>query len=91
MPRRAPKRDANERDIIDDLRDLGAKVIQLDIRNQPDLLVGWRGLLVLVEVKTETGQLSEGQRQEIEDWRDVTDFVMVARSTEDVITFFEDV
>lgn len=47
--RKAGKRDANEKEIIEELERLGALVIQLD---QPvDLLVGWRGCWYPVEIK----------------------------------------
>jgi hypothetical protein len=47
----ARKRDANERAIIFALRMAGAKVAQLDGSGTPDLIVQFRGVLTLMEVK----------------------------------------
>ena len=49
--RYAARRDANERDIIDSLRAVGAVVQPLDAKGVPDLLVGFRGVTYLLEVK----------------------------------------
>ena len=51
MARRAARRDANEREIIDALREVGATVQPLDIKGVPDLLVGFAGRNLLMEVK----------------------------------------
>ena len=48
---RARKRDGNEKNIIAALRARGASVQQLDGAGVPDLLVGFRGRLLLLEVK----------------------------------------
>jgi hypothetical protein len=55
------KRDANELTIIAALRAVGASVEQLSGTNIPDLLVGYRGLNWLLEVKVMKGELTEGQ------------------------------
>jgi len=52
----ARNRDANERDIVRALRAAGATVQQLDATGVPDLLVGWRGETLLLEVKPEHGK-----------------------------------
>lgn len=49
--RRAAKRDANEREIIDALESAGAAVAQLSGEGIPDLLVSYRNDLTLLEVK----------------------------------------
>jgi len=90
MPRRAPRRDANERQIIDELRGMGAIVEQIDKEDFPDLVVIWRGYVMLVEVKSEKGQLSEGQREWHEYARDRSEWVIVARCTQDVIDAYEE-
>ncbi len=67
--RHAPRRDANEASIIRALRQAGAFVWQLDQRNLPDLLVGFRRVWYVLEVKLPLGPkggakdktLSEGQ------------------------------
>lgn len=45
------RRDANEREIIDDAQRVGMYVQQMDKSAGFDLLVGWRGRLEMVEVK----------------------------------------
>jgi hypothetical protein len=47
----ARKRDVNEKTIIAALRSVGATVQQLDAPGCPDLLVGFRGVNTLMEVK----------------------------------------
>lgn len=49
--RRAANRDRNEAEIVEALRRAGATVAQLSAENIPDLLVGYRGLNYLLEVK----------------------------------------
>ena len=58
------KRDANEREIIDALQSIGAKVIQLD---RFDLLVKYKEKIFLIEVKSKTGKLTESQQELIDD------------------------
>lgn len=59
----ARKRDANERVIIDALRAAGASVQQLDVAGVPDLLVGYQGRNVLLEVKQSHGVPKAGGRR----------------------------
>lgn len=49
--RRAAKRDASEPDIVRALESVGATVERLSAAGLPDLLVGWRGRMWLLEVK----------------------------------------
>jgi hypothetical protein len=77
--RRAAKRDANEADIVTALRAVGATVLQIDDTDAPDLLVGFRGVNYLLEVKRPAGKrggisadgqrLSDGQEQWHARWR----------------------
>ena len=53
--RRAPRRDANEKDIVDALKHVGALVHRLDGKDIPDLLVGFDGQWFLMEVKMPLG------------------------------------
>mgnify|MGYP001561855261 CR=1 FL=1 len=53
--RRAAKRDDNEAEIVSALERCGATVERLSGADLPDLLVGFRGLNVLMEVKQEAG------------------------------------
>jgi hypothetical protein len=57
----AAKRDANEFKIIKYLRRVGCSVEQLSQGGIPDLLVGWHGENLLLEVKTATGKLTKTQ------------------------------
>lgn len=74
MRLRAPRRDVGEAAIVQVLRAVGAIVVQLDIRDIPDLLVGFAGVWRLIEVKQPIGprggergpdgrHLSEGQHE----------------------------
>jgi hypothetical protein len=51
--RRAAKVDANQAEIVAALRQIGASVQPLHAVGQgcPDLLVGWRGMVSLLEIK----------------------------------------
>lgn len=55
LHRRAAKRDANEREIIDALERCGAQVRQLSGESVPDLLVGYRQRTYLLGVKAPDG------------------------------------
>jgi len=69
MPLYARKRDANERDIVDGLRDLGCYVIQennVDLWVLPPRSTSWTPL----EVKTEHGRLTSYQNKLHQDLRD---------------------
>ena len=56
--RRAAKRDANEREIIESLQELGAYVIQ---ESNIDLYVIWKGECYPMEVKMPKGRLTPYQ------------------------------
>lgn len=51
--RRAARRDANHGEIVEALRKVGCTVLDLGSvgKGCPDLLVGWAGVLTLIEVK----------------------------------------
>ena len=66
--RRAAKRDHSEPEIIAALKNLGCSVEQLSGEDIPDLLVGYRGVNFLFEVKTGSAALTEGQRKWHEGW-----------------------
>jgi hypothetical protein len=59
--RHAARRDDAEGPIVDVLERLGLVVVRLSQANIPDLLVGVRGKWVLLEVKSEDGELRRGQ------------------------------
>ena len=58
-----PKRDTNERQVIAMLERFGYTCWQLSDKNIPDLLAAKRGKLLLVEVKSGSKKLTEGQQQ----------------------------
>jgi Holliday junction resolvase len=82
VKRRAAKRDANERGIIDALRDVGATVVQLSDTGVPDLLVGFRGASYLLEVKAPRGTLTDEQTAFLALWRGQ---VAVIRSVDEAL------
>lgn len=60
------KRDRGEREIIQALHHVGARILKMDA---VDLLVLFRGKLFLLDVKTEHGTLTANQKQLIgESW-----------------------
>lgn len=63
-PRYAAKVDGNHREIVRVLRALGATVLSLAAvgHDAPDLLVGWRCINYLLEVKQPGEQPTDGQR-----------------------------
>lgn len=63
-----PRRDANEKEIIEALRSHGCSVRQLSVKGLPDLIVGYRGQNFVMEVKTEKGKLTPDQEQTINNW-----------------------
>lgn len=87
--RRAAKVDRNQPEIVAALRKMGCTVQPLHSVGQgcPDLLVGYRGLNFLIEVKD--GELSPSHRKLTEDqveWhRDWRGTVFVALSAEDAM------
>jgi len=75
------KRDANEKAIVDDLIAIGCSVVRLD--KPLDLLVGYRGVNWLLEVKTEKGKLTPDQEEFIPEWRGQ---VAIVRTSEQAIS-----
>jgi Holliday junction resolvase len=75
------KRDANEAEIIQALRSVGANVVQMDY--PVDLLVTFRGNIYAIEVKTAKGKLTESQVQFFEAFG--TDNAGVARNVDDAL------
>lgn len=55
------KRDANELEIVNGLRAIGASVVFLSSKGIPDLLVCFRNKLYLMEVKMIKGKLTPDQ------------------------------
>jgi hypothetical protein len=73
--------DKNQTDIVDTLRALGVSVQSLASMGDgvPDLLCGLLGLTFLLEVKTETGKLTDDQIEWLALWRG--DSVLIIRNT----------
>lgn len=69
LKRYAAKRDQNEQQIIDALRAVGADVVPLSEEGVADLLVGWRGDNLMLEVKTSKGGLTPAQKRFAATWR----------------------
>ena len=63
--------DADQDDIVQAARCWGASVCLLHRvgGGVPDILIGYKGVNLLVEVKTLSGELNERQREWHEDWR----------------------
>ena len=82
MKTRFAKVDANQDAIVEAYRGLGCTVTSLAGlgRGVPDLLVGLKGRLALVEVKQPKGKLQPLQEEFRKVWP-----VRIVRSTEDVI------
>ena len=88
---RYTRRDANQQEIVDDLRGLGFLVIDLADAWILDILVcghvggsEWRWLAV--EVKTSAGRLTIKQKEFFERWPDAP--AIVAQATEDVLAWY---
>lgn len=76
------RRDANQQEIVEALRKIGATVIDLaDVgKDCPDILVGYMDKNYLIEIKTPNGNLASGQKDFWVHWRGQT---AVARSIKD--------
>jgi hypothetical protein len=83
-PRWRQKPDANQPDIVAALESIGCSVYDASRVGGgfPDLVVGFRGLTLLLEVKTARGRLRKEQQQWIDEWRG---FTRVVRSSTDAI------
>lgn len=77
MPRRAARVDSNQKEIVKALRQEGATVLHLHTVGGgcPDLLVGYRGANLLMEVKAPGGRLTEDQCVFFDLWEGQKDIV----------------
>jgi hypothetical protein len=78
----ANKRDANEADIVIELRARGYSVTTMD--KPVDLLLGKLGRTWIAEVKTTKGKLTKPQERFYKTWRGNT---LILRSIQDVAEF----
>jgi hypothetical protein len=79
LARYANRRDANEKDIVTALRQIGCTVIMQD---DIDLLVGYRGKNFLLEVKMPKGVIEDSQVELLKTWRGQYNIV---RSVEEAV------
>lgn len=61
LHRRNAKRDDNKQAIVDRLLQLGAQATRLSGEGVPDLLIAWRGISRVAEVKRPKGKLTPAQ------------------------------
>jgi hypothetical protein len=61
LHRRNPRRDANEPAIVEYLQRAGCVVCRISSKGVPDLLVGYRGTWLLLEVKMPKGRKEPAQ------------------------------
>ncbi len=85
-PRWSAKADENQAEIVEALRRAGASVQTLHRLGQgvPDLLVGYQGRNLLMEIKGEKGKLTTEEERFFEDW---SGQVAVVRSAEDALFY----
>jgi Holliday junction resolvase len=69
--RRAAKIDGNHADIVRALRKVGCSVLSLAQigKGAPDILLGYKGKNVLLEVKRGKGKLNDQQQEFKREWR----------------------
>lgn len=81
---RAKKTDANQKQIVAELRQLGYSVMDCSTvgRGFPDLVIGYNNKNYLIEIKTKVGKLNDLQVQFAINWRGQ---IAVARTTEQII------
>ena len=86
-PRFGAKVDEVQPGIREVLEQAGAKVEVLDVSHEgaPDLLVGWLGVLSLLECKARLGKLSEAQQRERDAWARVGVQVHTVRSQREAL------
>jgi hypothetical protein len=83
VTRYASRIDVNQPQIVEAFRKMGCSVKHMHTAGSgiPDLLCGYGGLTLLVEVKTEKGKLNPRQQEWLEDW---TGGHYVVRNLDDV-------
>ena len=88
-PRQIAKVDRNQPAIVEELRGAGASVLLLHQVGHgcPDVLIGWRGVNLLVEIKSDVGKLTDDEREFFDTWRGQ---VTIVRTVEDARRLLED-
>lgn len=84
-PRYAAKVDANQAEIVDALRQVGASVYPTFRVGHgfPDIVCGFGNQTFFLEVKTEQGKLTPDEAEFIDDWRGRP--VAIVRTPEDAL------
>lgn len=82
---RAKRRDANEPAIVQVLQDMGASILRLD---EFDLLVGYHGHDLKVEVKMNKGRITESQNEMLATWRGSP--LHIIRSPEEMVALLNE-
>lgn len=82
--RRAARIDSNQTEIIERLRAIGCSVLPLHVigKGCPDLLVGFGGTNILIEVKSQRGKLTPDQVDFHSRWRGA---IAIARSVDEAM------
>ena len=88
-PRLASEPDANQAEIIDALRKAGGSVFDAHRVGGgfPDIIVGYQGRNLLMEIKTPLGRLNAKQRRFHDAWRGE---VRVIRTAEEAVRYMVD-
>lgn len=88
MKRRVHRVDANQKEILQVARQMGARALSLTDLGQgaPDILIGWRGYNYLWEIKNKLGEniISQEQQDWMDTWRGQ---VCVIRTVQEAIEF----
>lgn len=82
--RKRAKVDANHTSIVKALRKAGASVQSIATigNGAPDILAGYRGLNVLMEIKTDKGKLTSDEEEWHQEW---SGQVTIVRSADDAL------
>lgn len=69
--RHRARTDENQRQIVGALRRMGASVLHLHQlgHGAPDIVIGYRGINLLVEIKHQRGKLTEDEQTFADTWR----------------------
>ena len=88
IPKHA-RRDGNEPEIVNYFRRFGATVTIKSDKDAPDLEVGYEGITVLVEVKTNKGKLRSGQIEWHKNYQGCVFVVRNIQQAQYVLTYCE--
>jgi hypothetical protein len=81
--------DGNAKEIIDAMRKMGASV---EIIDRPvDILVGYRGVTAIAEIKTPRGKLQASQKAFLDGWRGLSRVIRDVDDAEDLLYYMQGV